>query len=104
MKPVVMLTNRSTFSAANYMVMVMKSLPQVIHAGATTGGGSGMPLTLELPGGWSVRMSAVSVLDSRGNITEGGISPDSGCAVDLDPIDAMNGKDTMLEFAISLIE
>ena len=32
-----------------------------------------------------------------------GISPDQGCAVDLDPVDALNGVDTMLEFAIRKI-
>lgn len=103
MKPVVILTNRSTFSAANYLVMVMRSLPQVTHAGATTGGGSGMPLTLELPGGWAVRMSAVSILDAQGQVTESGIRPDEGCETDMDPVAASAGIDTMLEFAISLI-
>lgn len=102
-KPVVILTNRSTFSAANYLVMVMKNLPQVIHAGATTGGGSGMPLTMELPGGWSVRMSAVSVLDTAGQITEAGIEPDEGCEIDLDPALEALGRDSMLDFAITLI-
>lgn len=104
MKPVVILTNRSTFSAANYLVMVMKSLPQVIHAGAKTGGGSGMPFSQELPGGWSVRMSAVSVLDSQGRITDNGISPDEGCEISLDPTEALAGHDTMLDFAITLIK
>ncbi|MCM1310811.1 MAG: S41 family peptidase [Bacteroides sp.] len=102
-KPVVLLTNRSTFSAANYVVMCMKSLPNVVHAGAATGGGSGMPLTLELPNGWSVRMSAVRIYDADMNLTEGGIEPDEGCAIDLDPQQALAGIDTMLELAIKLI-
>lgn len=102
-KPVVVLTNRSTFSAGNYVVMCMKSLPNVIHAGATTGGGSGMPITIELPNGWSVRMSAVRVLDADKKSTEAGIEPDPGCAVDMDPAQALAGVDTMLEFAIKLI-
>lgn len=100
-KPVVVLTNRSTFSAANYMVMCMKELPNVTHAGATTGGGAGMPMSYELPGGWSVRMSAVKVLDKQMNSTEFGIEPDEGCSVDMNPAD---GRDAMLDFAISLIK
>lgn len=100
-KPVVVLTNRSTYSAANYMVMCMKELPQVTHAGATTGGGSGMPMSYELPGGWSVRMSAVKVLDPHMQSTEFGISPDEGLAVDMNPAD---GCDAMIDFAISLIK
>lgn len=103
-KPVVLLTNRSTFSAANYMVMCMRALPNVLHAGATTGGGAGMPLTLEIPGGWSVRMSAVRVYDAEMRLTEAGIAPDEGCAIDLDPSLALEGRDTMLEFAIDMIK
>lgn len=102
-KPVVILTNRSTFSAGNYMVMCMKSLPNVTHAGATTGGGSGMPLNMEMPNGWSVRMSAVRVLDADGNLTEEGIAPDPGCEVNMNPDKTLEGIDTMLDFAISLI-
>lgn len=103
-KPVVILTNRSTFSAANYMVMCMKELPQVIHAGAVTGGGGGMPMSFELPGGWNLRMSAVKVLDVRGETTEFGIAPDEGFAVDMDPQAEANGRDSMLDFAINAIK
>lgn len=102
-KPVVLLTNRSTFSAGNYLVMCMRSLPNVTHTGATTGGGSGMPISLGIPCGWSVRMSAVRVLDSEKQITESGISPKQEYIVNMDPEKALNGIDTMLDFAISLI-
>lgn len=100
-KPVVVLTNRSTFSAANNFVSIMKSLPLVTVAGATTGGGSGMPYSSELPCGWAVRMSACSILDPEGNTTETGIAPTEGCAIDLDPVAALDGHDTMLDFAIA---
>lgn len=103
MKPVVVLTNRSTFSAANNFVSIMQYLPQVRIVGARTGGGSGMPFSSEIPCGWGVRFSACSVLDARGNTTEFGIDPTEGCAVDLDPVAALDGKDTMLEFAIDLL-
>ena len=102
-KPVVVLTNRSTFSAANNFVSVMKLLPGVKIAGATTGGGSGMPYSSELSNGWGVRFSACSVLDASGNTTEFGVEPTEGCAVDLDPQAALAGRDTMLDFAISLL-
>ena len=103
-KPVVLLTNRSTFSAANYFVMCMKELPQVVHAGATTGGGAGMPYSQELPNGWSIRMSAVKVLNSKGENTEVGISPDSNCEIDMNPQAEAAGRDSMLEFAITLLQ
>lgn len=103
-KPVVLLTNRSTFSAANFFTAVMRTLPQVIHAGATTGGGSGMPVTYELPGGWAIRMSAVSVLDSRHKVTEPGIAPPIRYEVDLVIEESFRGHDSMLDFAVSLIK
>lgn len=102
-KPVAVLTNRSTFSAANNLVSIMKTLPQVSIVGATTGGGSGMPFSSELPNGWSIRFSAAPVLDPLGQTTEFGIEPTEGCAVDLDPQAALLGHDTILDFAIELL-
>lgn len=99
-KPVVVLCNRSTFSAANNFVGIMKTLPGVTIAGSQSGGGSGMPLSMELPVGWSLRMSACPVLDPLGHDTENGVAPTSGCEVDLDPQLALTGIDTMIEFAI----
>jgi hypothetical protein len=103
-KPIIVLANRSTFSAANNFVSVMKLLPGVKVVGAVTGGGSGVPFSSEIPCGWSVRFSACSMLDAERRSTEQGVSPTEGCAVDLDPLDALQGKDTILEFAINLFQ
>ena len=103
-KPVVVLTNRSTFSAANNFAGIMKSLPTVTMVGATTGGGSGMPLSSELPNGWGIRISACRILDPEGKDTEFGVEPTEGWSVDLDPLEALHGKDTMLEAAIRAIK
>ena len=102
-KPVVVLCNRSTFSAANNFVSVMKSLPNVRIVGATTGGGSGMPFSSELTNGWGVRFSASPVRDPEGHLTEFGVEPSEGCAVDLDPVEALAGRDTMLDFAVATV-
>lgn len=99
-KPVIVLTNRSTFSAANNFVSVMQYLPNVKIVGATTGGGSGMPYSSEIPCGWGVRMSACPVYDAKMQATENGVNPTPGCEIDLDPILALSGIDTMLDFAI----
>ncbi len=99
-KPVAVLCNRSTFSAANNFVSVMKTLPNVIIVGATTGGGSGMPFSAELPNGWGVRFSASPVRDPLGNLTEFGVDPSPGCEIDMDPVAALEGHDTMLDFAV----
>lgn len=102
-KPIVVLTNRSTFSAANNFASVMKNLPGVTIVGSVTGGGSGVPFSSELPCGWGIRFSACSMLDALGESTEGGITPSEGCAVDLDPMDALSGRDTILEKAIEML-
>ncbi len=102
-KPIVVLTNRSTFSAANNFAAVMKNLPGVTIVGSVTGGGSGVPFSSELPCGWGIRFSACSMLDALGESTEGGITPSEGCAVDLDPMDALSGRDTILEKAIEIL-
>ncbi|MBD5333805.1 MAG: S41 family peptidase [Bacteroides sp.] len=103
-KPVIVLANRSTFSAANNFVSIMKLLPGVRVVGATTGGGSGMPFSSELPCGWSVRFSACSMLDAEGHSTEYGVEPTEGCAIDMDPAAALSGHDTILDFAITLLQ
>lgn len=102
-KPTAVLVNRSTFSAANNFVSVIRQLPNVKIVGATTGGGSGMPFSSELPNGWTVRFSSAPILDWQGNSTEFGIDPTEGYAVDLDPVKALDGIDTMLQTAIQSI-
>lgn len=103
-KPMVVLTNRSTFSAANNFVSMVRYLPNVRIVGAQTGGGSGMPLNMELPCGWGIRLSAVSFLDAKKQVTEYGIPPSPGCEVDLDPVKAIDGIDTMIERAVEIIK
>ena len=73
--PIVLLTNRSCFSAANDFTSVMKTLPNVTVVGAQTGGGGGLPFSYELPIGWSVRFSACTLLNPYGECTENGVSP-----------------------------
>lgn len=48
-KPVAVLTNRRTYSAANSFVMYLKGLPNVTIVGDQTGGGSGMPFVSSSP-------------------------------------------------------
>lgn len=101
---IVVLTNRSCFSAANNFVSVMKSLPNVRIVGAKTGGGGGMPFTSEIPIGWSVRFSACPILDAEGNVIEEGIDPTPGCEVHASEEELAQGKDAILDFAIELLK
>lgn len=100
-KPVVLLTNRHVFSAANEFTMYMKTLPQVTVVGDQTGGGAGMPLCSSLPNGWVVRFSAIPAYDSEKHSTEFGIAPDH--YVSLSDEDFYKGKDTIIEFARRLL-
>lgn len=97
-QPVVILTNRSCYSATNSFVAAMKSLdntptqdslgvnyPKMIKTlGDRTGGGGGMPLESVLPNGWIVRFSACPILDHNKRHIEEGIDPDM--KVDMDSL------------------
>ncbi len=101
-RPVILLTNRGVYSAANHFVMLMKPLPQVLVIGDTTGGGSGLPLCSTLPNGWTVRFSACPILDINGAHTEFGIAPDK--EVHITSEDWNSGRDTMIEEACRIIK
>lgn len=94
-KPVVVLTNRRTYSAANAFVSYMKDLPQVTIVGDRTGGGAGMPYNNELPNGWAVRFSACPTYDIHMQSMENGIDPDY--KVDMLSEDFHKGHDTIIE-------
>ena len=100
-KPVVVLTNRHVFSAANEFVKYMKCMPQVKIVGDKTGGGAGLPFSSTLPNGWTVRFSACPMYDCQRQHTEFGIEPDY--YVSLKGVDFADGKDTLIEFARKLL-
>ena len=101
-KPVILLTNREVFSAANEFTKYMKCFPQVTVVGDQTGGGSGMPFTATLPNGWTVRFSACPSYDRNHAQTEFGIAPDYNVA--LTTTDFLRGRDTIIEYARELLK
>lgn len=100
-KPVVVLTNRRTFSAANDFVRCMRCTPQCTVVGDKTGGGSGLPMSQEMPNGWSVRFSACPTFDIDMEQTEFGIEPDVHAT--LSDEDVLRGVDTILEKAKEIL-
>ena len=62
-QPVVVVTNRNTFSAAEWLTLGLRQFDHVTHIGTHTGGGLAMFLPRQLPNGW---MHTVSVQDTRG--------------------------------------
>ena len=100
-KPVVVLSNRTCYSAANSFVATMKAFPHVTVIGDWTGGGGGIPSSIELPNGWIVRYSATQTFLPDGFNIEGGIPPD--IKIDMTEVDRLNGKDTILERALEAL-
>lgn len=97
-KKVAVLTNRRTYSAANYFVNHMRYFPQVTIIGDVTGGGSGLPFTSELPNGWGIRFSTSPHFDADMNHIEFGISPH--IKVNMNAKDEAKGIDTIIENAL----
>lgn len=96
-KRVVVLTNRTCYSATNTFIRNMKAMPLVTIMGDNTGGGSGLPFSSELPNGWSVRFSACPMYDAGMNHIEFGIAPDIFVSLSTD--DVLRNKDTVIEAA-----
>lgn len=101
LRPVVVLTNRHCFSAANDFVQKTRVMPHVTIMGDRTGGGSGLPFNSELPNGWGVRFSASPLLDTNKQHTEFGIDPD--IKVSMSQEDIKKGKDSIIEAALNFL-
>lgn len=100
-KPVVVLTNRSCYSAANDFVLAMDAFPNVTIIGDKTGGGGGIPIDYELPNGWRFRFSATKTTSPDGFNVEEGIPPD--IEQDLLPEDKLQNIDSIIERAMEYI-
>lgn len=75
-RPVVVLTNRRSYSATNYFACAMKEADNCALIGGITGGGGGMPMSYELPCGWTLRFSSIKMTDKNKNSIENGVTPD----------------------------
>ena len=97
LRPVVVLSNRRCYSATNMFINIMRYADNVLIVGGTSGGGGGMPMSYEMPSGWTVRFSSVRMYDAEKNDIEQGIDPD--VFVNMVSTD----KDDIIEKAIELI-
>ena len=96
-RPTVVLCNRRSYSATNSFINAMRYADNAIIIGGVSGGGGGMPMSYELPCGWTVRFSSVRMYDRDKKDIEQGIKPH--VLVDLVSPD----KDDIIEKAIELI-
>ncbi len=103
-KPVALLTNRHSGSAAEDFILMMRQLPRVTVLGDTSAGSlGGRPKTRELPNGWIYRIPMALNYGADFRLYEGvGIPPDS--TVHVSRADSLNGIDTILEAAMRLVK
>lgn len=98
--PVAVLTNRSTLSSAESLVLAFAVLPNASLFGDFTGGGSANPEQRQLANGWSYTVSRWIEYRPDGTTFEGiGIEPD--VRTDISAADAAALRDTILDAAIS---
>jgi len=69
--------------------------------GDRTGGGGASPLSMDMPNGWSVRISSIGFSDRDKNSFEFGVDPDIFVETTLS--DAIEGKDAIIEFAMDFL-
>ena len=74
-RPVVVLCNRRSYSAANFFVSMMRYVDNSLILGGKSGGGGGMPMSYELPNGWMLRFSSIKMYDRDMQSIEPGVTP-----------------------------
>jgi len=98
-RPVVVLCNRRTYSAANFFVSIMRYAVRSCIIGGRSGGGGGMPMSYELPNGWLIRFSSVRMYDVDKQSIENGIMPE----YEVTDLEITPNKDEIIEAGITWI-
>ncbi|MHC5113087.1 MAG: S41 family peptidase [Planctomycetota bacterium] len=102
-KSTILLTNRSTASAAERFTLAMRVLPHVTHVGDYTSGAFSAQYPAPLPNGWSLLVSYKMSMDHTGLCWDGiGVMPDLFARNRADEIKARS--DRALEFAVELAQ
>ena len=98
-KPVVVLTSPRTFSAAEDFAAAFKTMNRGLIIGESTGGSSGQPLGIRMPGNGTARICTKRDMLGTGDDFVGrGIQPDKVVAPTIN--DIRKGIDTELQAAI----
>lgn len=102
LKPVVVLINGASFSAAELFPELMKQIPTVITLGDTTGGGGGSTQIFHLPSNKRIQLPTMYFKRFDGTMVEwSGIPPD--ILVPQTSDDIKEGHDKQLDRAIQLL-
>jgi C-terminal processing protease CtpA/Prc len=100
--PTVVLQDHATFSAAEDFLVAIEKIPQITTIGRPSGGSTGQPLALELPGG-----GRANICTKRDTYPDGrdfvgiGIAPD--IIVEPTLLDVQGGRDPALERAVEVL-
>ena len=101
-KPVVLLTNARTYSAAEDFVVGFVSMHRGKLVGETTGGSTGNPMLMKLPGGGMAFICTKDDSFPDGRVFEGaGIAPDIRVSPTI--VDIRAGRDPVLTRAVALL-
>jgi C-terminal processing protease CtpA/Prc len=101
--PTVVLQENATFSAAEDFLVAIEKVPQITTIGRPTGGSTGQPLVIELPGG-----GFVNICTKRDTYPDGrdfvgiGIAPDVFVEQTIE--DFWQGRDPALDRAVELLQ
>lgn len=102
-KPVVILINGASFSAAELLPELMKQIHQVTTVGDTTGGGGGSNDVFYLPSNKRIKIPTSYFKRFNGDMVEwNGVPPD--ILVPQNEADIKQGRDKQLEYAITLLK
>ena len=102
-KPVVVLINGASFSAAELLPELMKQIPLVTTVGDTTGGGGGSNDVFYLPSHKRIKIPTSYLKRFNGEMIEwNGVPPD--ILVPQTEADIKQGRDKQLERAITLLK
>jgi hypothetical protein len=101
-KPVVVIAGRAGFSATESFVAAMRTLPNVIVIGDTTGGASGNPATFPLGNGWQFTVPRWIEYGPDHQPIEGrGVAPQM--AIPWSPMRWDGGRDPLIDAAVGLL-
>jgi hypothetical protein len=100
-KPVIVLTDRGTYSAASFFALATKALPNFRLLGDTTGGGLGIPNGGQLPNGWTYRFSISQTISPDGENYENGVPVDE--QVIFGPVNQIQGVDPVIDRAVEIL-
>lgn len=100
---IIVLINDETISQAEFTLIALKTVPNVITVGTNTAGSNGNVTSILLPGNFVTYMSGIGIIMPDGTITQGeGISPDID--VNTTKEDILLRNDVILSKAIEVLK